>query len=124
MTPGGGVRTFLSMIDAYAFGRITVDGTEYRADLLLLPDRVLDSWWRKEGHNLCLEDLGEALAVKPEVLVVGQGRPGLMKVPKALVEDLERRGIEVRVAPTEQAVRTYNELAGKRKVVAALHLTC
>ena len=112
------------MIDRYSFGRITIDGKDYRADLILLPDRVLGSWWRKEGHNLCLEDLGEALAVKPEVLVVGQGRPGLMKVPKALVEDLERRGIEVRVAPTEQAVRTYNELAGKRKVVAALPLTC
>jgi hypothetical protein len=47
-----------------------------------------------------------------------------MKVPEALVEELKRRGIEVRVAPTEQAVRAYNELAGKRKVVAALHLTC
>jgi hypothetical protein len=112
------------MIDAYAFGRITVDGKDYRADLLLLPDRVLDSWWRKEGHNLCLEDLDEALAAAPEVLVIGQGRPGLMKVPETLVQELERRGIEVRVAPTEKAVRAYNELYGKRKVVAALHLTC
>jgi hypothetical protein len=112
------------MIDGYKFGRITVDGKDFRTDLILLPDRVLDSWWRKEGHNLCLEDLGEALAAEPEVLVIGQGEPGLMKVPETLVEELQRRGIEVSVAPTREAVRAYNGLAGKRKVVAALHLTC
>jgi hypothetical protein len=112
------------MIDRYAFGRITVDGKDYRADLILLPDRVLDSWWRKEGHNLCLEDLDEALAAKPEVLVIGQGHPGLMQVSQALVEELKRRGIEVLAEPTVKAVRSYNELEGKRRVVAALHLTC
>jgi hypothetical protein len=112
------------MIDRYAFGRITVDGKDYRADLILLPDRVLDSWWRKEGHNLCLEDLDEALAAKPEVLVIGQGHPGLMQVSEALVEELKRRGIEVLAEPTVKAVRSYNELEGKRRVVAALHLTC
>jgi hypothetical protein len=115
---------YLLMIDGYKFGRITVDGKDFRTDLILLPDRVLDSWWRKEGHNLCLEDLGEALAAEPEVLVIGQGEPGLMKVPETLVEELQRRGIEVSVAPTREAVRAYNGLAGKRKVVAALHLTC
>jgi len=112
------------MIDSYAFGRITVNGKDYRADLIVLPDRILDSWWRKEGHRLCLEDLGEALAANPEVLVIGQGEPGLMKVPEALREELARRGIEVVAAPTRQAVRVYNELAGKRRVAAALHLSC
>jgi hypothetical protein len=112
------------MIDGYGFGRIEVDGREYRSDLILLPGRVLDSWWRREGHRLCLQDLEEALACRPEVLVIGQGKPGLMKVPPELAEELKRRGIEVFAAPTEQAVREYNRLCGSRRTVAALHLTC
>jgi hypothetical protein len=112
------------MIEDYGFGRVTVDGREYRSDLIVLPEGVLDSWWRKEGHRLCLQDLEEALRCRPEALVIGQGHPGLMKVPPELVEELEGRGIELFVAPTEKAVREYNRLCGLKRTVAALHLTC
>jgi hypothetical protein len=112
------------MIDGYDFGRISVDGKEYRCDVIVFPERVVDSWWRKEGHRLCLDDLQEALAWRPEALVIGQGQPGLMKVPPALIEELRRRGIEVFAAPTEKAVAEYNRLCGSKKTVAALHLTC
>ncbi len=111
-------------IESYRFGRIRVDGKEYRADLIILPDRILDSWRRREGHNLCLEDLQEVLACHPEVLVIGQGKPGLMQVPAELAEELRRRGIEVSAAPTEQAVQEYNRLSESRRTAAALHLTC
>ena len=112
------------MIDSYSFGRISINGRSYSSDVIIYPDRVDCSWWRKEGHSLCLEDLGEVLRYEPEVLVVGQGKPGLMKVGRDLIERLSRLGIEVRSAPTAQAVRIYNELCSKAKVVAALHLTC
>lgn len=112
------------MIDDYSFGRLTVDGREYRSDVIVLPERVLDSWWRREGHNLCLEDLEEALACRPEVLVIGQGHSGLMKVPPAVTEELRRRGIEVLIAPTQRAVLEYNRACGGKRTVAALHLTC
>jgi hypothetical protein len=112
------------MIEHYGFGRVTVAGREYRSDVIILPGRVLDSWWRKEGHCLCLQDLEEALRCRPEALVIGQGKPGLMKVPPELAEELRSRGIEVFVAPTERAVPEYNRLCGLKKTVAALHLTC
>ena len=112
------------MIDSYGFGRITVDRKTYRSDLIIFPDRVVDSWWRKEGHILCLEDIQEILDYCPEVLVIGQGKPGLMKVPAATLQAIKQRGIEVHVAATEQAVCKYNELSANRKTVAALHLTC
>ena len=41
-----------------------------------------------------------------------------MDMPQTLIE------IEVRVAKTEEACRLYNEVAVRRKAVAALHLTC
>jgi hypothetical protein len=112
------------MIDSYSFGSITVNGKRYTSDVIIYPERVDSSWWRKQGHNLCMEDLREVLEYQPEVLVVGKGKPGLMAVGADLVEQLAQRGIEVRSAPTAKAVQLYNQLSQGKKVVAALHLTC
>lgn len=112
------------MIEDYRFGRLTVDGRTYRSDALVFPERVADGWRRREGHSLCLEDLGEVLRYRPEVLVIGQGHSGLMQVPASVTEALARQGIEVFAAPTGEAVREYNRRAKEKKTVAALHLTC
>jgi hypothetical protein len=112
------------MIDSYSFGNIVVDGERYTTDVIIFPDRVEASWWRKEGHNLCLEDLRDVLRHRPEILVVGQGKPGLMKVGSEVTEHLQKQGIELISQPTAKAVATYNKLCTKKQVVAALHLTC
>ncbi len=113
------------MIDEYAFGRITVDGTTYTSDVIIYPDHVDPSWWRLTGHKLQPEDLGDVFAAQPEVLVVGQGKPGLMRVVEATRQAVTERGIELVVCRTLEACKQYNELAAQnRKVVGALHLTC
>ena len=112
------------MIDIYSFGSITVNGTRYTSDVIIYPERVDSSWWRKQGHNVCMEDLQGVLQYQPEVLVIGKGKPGLMTVGADLIEQLAQLGIETHAAPTAKAVRLYNRLSGGKKVVAALHLTC
>lgn len=112
-------------VEEYRFGYIRIAGEEYTRDVIVYPDRVRPNWWRKEGHSLCLEDIREVLEFKPEVIVIGTGAYGVMRVPDEVVRELERRGIRVIVAPTSEAVRTFNELLrqGKR-VVGCFHLTC
>lgn len=112
------------MIESYSFGRITVRGQEYQADLIIFPERVSGSWRRKQGHNLCADDIREILEFRPEILIIGKGKPGLMKVPRDVREEIEKLGIELVAAPTEKAVEKYNEVCGKKETVAALHLTC
>lgn len=113
------------MIDSYDFGRIRIDGKEYTSDVLVFPGEVRANWWRRSGHELCLEDLKEALKEGPKVLVVGTGYSGLMKVSEELREELRRRGIRILVMETKAACEKFNELlANGEKVVAALHLTC
>ena len=113
------------MIDEYSFGRIVIDGKTYRQDVIVYPDRVKPNWWRREGHSLCLEDLEEVLRDPPEVLVIGTGYVGLMRVPREVREKLEEMGIRVVVEKTGKAYRTFNKLLSEgRRVVAALHLTC
>jgi len=112
------------MIDAYDFGRITINGKHYTTDLIVFPEKIKADWWRKEGHCLQIADLREVLEAKPEVLVVGTGYSGMMKVPPETRKCIESEGIELVVQKTVEACKTFNRLAESRAVVAALHLTC
>jgi hypothetical protein len=113
------------MIDSYRFGEITIDGVRYSTDLIILPSRIRENWWRREGHRLCIEDLDEILEERPEILVVGTGYSGLMRVPREVIDRLREGGIEVIVQRTLEAWKTYNRLLSEgRRVAAAFHLTC
>ncbi|MDP6121788.1 MAG: MTH938/NDUFAF3 family protein [Rhodospirillales bacterium] len=94
--------------------------------MVVHPDRVEDSWWRKEGHNLAPGDLGSVWETRPDVLVVGTGFHGNMRVPEEIRRFSRSLGIELRAAPTCQTVTDFNDLASdpSRKVSAAFHLTC
>ena len=111
-------------IDSYSFGRIVINNKAYTADIIIYPGRVDPSWWRKEGHLLQLADVEEALQAKPEVLIIGTGYDGVMRVPRELIDRIVSQGIHVKVERTTKAVEAYNELQGAKIVVAALHLTC
>jgi len=112
------------MIESYDFGRIVIDGREFGSDVVIFPDRIDGNWWRKEGHTLSVHDVKEIVEAKPEVLVVGTGYSGLMKIHPQTEQYLRSSGIELIAAETEKACRTYNDLFKSRRVVAALHLTC
>jgi hypothetical protein len=111
-------------IESYSFGRIVIDGKTYTSDVIIYPGRVNGSWWRKEGHLLRRDDLAEALKAKPDVLIIGTGYSGVMRVPRETIEQIVGMGIEVKVDRTSKAVEEYNALQGAKTVVAALHLTC
>jgi hypothetical protein len=113
------------VIDSYDFGQIVIDGRRYTSDVIVFPDRVKADWWRKEGHQLHVEDIKEALKEKLDVLVVGTGYSGLVKVLPETEKYVRSRGVELIVQRTGEAYKTFNRFvqSGKR-VVAALHLTC
>jgi hypothetical protein len=113
----------MGRIEHYEFGRIVVDGQEERRDLIILPDRVMRNWWRRDGHALVLEDLDEVLDDLPEHLLIGTGAHGQLQPEQHTVEELKERGMTVESLPTGQAVRRYGELEPSR-TAAALHLTC
>ncbi|MCS7385423.1 MAG: MTH938/NDUFAF3 family protein [archaeon GB-1867-005] len=116
------------MIENYAFGLMVINGVKYTGDLIILPNgEVKANWWRIEGHVLHLDDLRDILDLDelPEVLVIGSGYSGLMRVPEKVVEKLNSRGIEVIIERTGIAWRTFNRLFnGGQRVAAAFHLTC
>jgi hypothetical protein len=113
----------MARISEYDFGHIVVDGREHDRDLIVLPDRVLDNWWRKQGHSLVIADLEEVLEELPDHLIVGCGAHGRLEPERATLDSLRDRGIAVELAPTAEAVDKYNA-ADPRRTAAALHLTC
>jgi hypothetical protein len=113
------------IIGSYQFGRIDVDGHAYTSDVIITPERVVDTWWRQEGHKLAVADLADVVAAKPDIVVVGTGYLGRMAVGEEARRYLEAQGIRVRAARTRQAVQDFNQLQDQQtRVVAALHLTC
>lgn len=115
------------MINSYEFGQIVIDGKRYTSDLIVFPERVVDGWWRKEGHNVHIEDLEEILEhePRPEVLVLGTGYHGLVQIPIKVKATLESQGIELTAQPTREACQTFNNLLkSRRQIAGAFHLTC
>jgi len=111
-------------IESYDFGRIKISGETYTSDVIIFPERIEASWWRQEGHILTIDDLSPVFEEKPEVLVIGTGFGGVMKVPDAVLKALRDMGIDTVVTKTQEACEEFNNLMEKEQVVAALHLTC
>lgn len=120
-----GIIDYTMRIDSYSFGVMKVDGAEYRTDLIVFPDRIKQNWRRKEGHTLTIEDISDILEIRPEVLVVGKGASGLMRVPASTKKALQEQGIELIAEDTGRAWQVFNEqLERGKKTVGAFHLTC
>lgn len=112
------------MIESYTFGRMEIKGQAYSSDLILFPDKINDSWWRETGHKLSLKDLEDVFKENPEVLVIGTGFYGIMKVEEEVKEAAQSKEIILIIEKTENAVQRYNEIASKKKTIGAFHLTC
>jgi hypothetical protein len=105
---------------------VVVDGVELNRDVIVLPNRVLRNWWRRDGHSLAMQDLDDVLDELPERLIVGCGHSSRLEPDPAVIEALARRGVKVEALPTQEAVARYEELETRdpAAVAAALHLTC
>lgn len=116
----------MAYIDHYTFGMIVVDGVEYRTDLLILPGRIIDNWWREEGHRLQLGDIEIVFTTPIYALIVGTGAYGMMHVDPAVEDLLKERGIELIAMPTQQACHLFNQRVKEapERIGGAFHLTC
>ena len=111
-------------IDSYSFGRMVVAGMEYDKDLIILPNKLLLNWWRKAGHIFAPDDFIEVLSEDLELMILGLGAYGLVKVEPELEKIFHSKGIECRSFYTARAVKAFNENCLLKKTAGAFHLTC
>ena len=112
----------LDFISEYSFGRIVIESKIYINDIILLGEKIKPKWWRKTSHSLIKEDLENIIDYEPDLLIIGTGAYGMMKVPSKLPKELD---FKIIATPTKEAIKRYNkEIKGVMKIAGAFHLTC
>ena len=110
----------VKVIRAYAPGRINVSETLLTKSFIVTRDQLIEDWAPQRFEDLTVESLKAALALEPEILIIGTGAQQHF-LPGEAMAALSRGGIRVEVMDTAAACRTYNVLLSEdRKVVAAL----
>jgi hypothetical protein len=113
------------MIESYTFGKIVVAGKTYTHDIKIIHGEVIPEWWRKSGHRLVIHDISDFLEASPDVLVIGCGHSGMMKIEPAVRDALAKARIQLIDDRSAEAVRIFNRRHGRGENVAAgFHLTC
>jgi hypothetical protein len=64
------------------------------------------------------------LSQKPEILILGTGYSGVMRVPANVEHYMRTKVIALIIKRTEEACKEFNKLFEKHDVACALHLTC
>lgn len=112
-------------IDAYSFGRIRVSGGDFSDDLIVFPHKVEPYWRRRDAHLLSLADLATVIEYSPELLIVGTGAAGGLRLDPAARQTLRHQGIACVEERTDRAWQLFNtQIEQDCRVVGAFHLTC
>ena len=113
--------------DAFSFGKIRIDGTTYDHDVVIVQGKVRKR--RKKPSKKYRDEFGHTpLSIDEDIpwqckrLVIGTGREGAMPVMEEVMRKARRRGIELFVGPTAQAIRILARRS--RDTAAILHITC
>lgn len=104
------------VVTGFASGGFVVEGGVYLG-LLLTPTSARD-WAPPPLDSLTIADLEPVLAEKPEFLLLGTGA-GMGFPPRALVRELDARGIGIEAMDSKAAARTWGMLRGEDRWIAA-----
>jgi hypothetical protein len=110
------------------FGSIEVEGRKFQNDIVIGGGRVRkrkkkpSKPYRDEyGHTPLSAD--EELPWGGDRLIIGTGAYGSLPIMPQVLEEADRRGVDVTAIPTEDACRLIASL-DPSEVHAVLHVTC
>jgi glucokinase len=111
-----------------SFGEITVDGTTYTQDVYITPHGSVEKRKKKHAedseaaHSVGPKELEKICQGGVEVLFVGTGHAGALRLAEPSDRYLRHRSIECRAAPTPALIDAYNK--SKQRKAALIHVTC
>jgi hypothetical protein len=115
-------------IEHLSWGKVLVEDHGSFKDVKLYPGGVREWNWRETGTNhepgIQPADVEELLVHGATVVVLSRGMVGRLQVCPETLQMLEANDVTTHLAPTEEAVRLYNELCDTHSVGALIHSTC
>lgn len=110
--------TSRNLVTGYGAGYVAINHRQYEANLILLPDRIVEPWGSGGFEALAESDFETLRALGPEILLLGTGNRQRFPAPQLLRPLIEARiGCEVMDLPA--ACRTFNILMAEGRNVAA-----
>ena len=117
-------------IDSTEFGEITIDNKKYH-QVLIVGDLVMERDTEKleklfgTTHGIGEWERDELVKGNPEIIIIGTGQGGAMNVDGEIANGLAKKGIELIVASTPEAIEIYNEkIKEGKRINALIHTTC
>jgi uncharacterized protein len=112
--------TAAHLVRAYEPGRIRVGDRWLPGNVIVSADQLIEDWRAAAPSELALADLEPALALQPEIVLIGTGAEVLLP-DVDLMAALGARAVGLEIMSTPAACRTFNVLVHeRRRVVAAL----
>ena len=109
-------------IDSSYFGNIIIDGKKFDHDVQV--DSSGNIIKRPGSHLITRRDVQDLLLKEPDVIVIGTGTAGMMKVEPSAEIEARMNNVELVAKITPDAIREFNKHAKRRKVAAIIHVTC
>ena len=110
------------VVRAYAPGLVRIGDRDIASSVIVSAATLIEPWRPRHAGELASADLEPAIALAPEVLLIGTG-PRQVFPGAAIFAALHAARIGFEIMDTGAACRTYNVLvAEERRVAAALML--
>jgi uncharacterized protein len=111
-----------NLISNYGKGLLSVNGQDFRQNILITRTRVVQDWFSGPLSELSLSHFDPLFdgveAEQPEIVVLGSGDTHIFP-DFGLMAELKQRGIALEVMNTRAACRTYSVLVNEYRPVAA-----
>lgn len=116
-------------IDHTDFGTITIEGTVFDHDVLILPSGEVKKRKKKlskaiygTSHVLSLDEAKYVYEPGSARLIIGTGQYDNVRLSDEAADYFRRRHCRVDLAPTPTAIQIWNEARGA--VLGLFHITC
>jgi hypothetical protein len=116
-------------INSTKFGSITIAGQVFDHDVVIRLNGEVKK--RKKNlskavfgtsHTISIEEANDLYEVGAKQVIIGTGQSGMVKLSNEAEEYLKQKKCQVRLLPTPEAIRAWNESTGE--LIGMFHITC
>ncbi|MGE5220996.1 MAG: Mth938-like domain-containing protein [Omnitrophica WOR_2 bacterium] len=116
-------------IDKTKFGSITIAGAKYDHDVIIRLNGKVEKRKKKlskeifgTSHVISLAEAEYVYEDSARWLLIGTGQSGMVKLSDEAAQFLKKKGCQVALLPTPEAMRCWNE--SEEAGIGLFHITC